>query len=1085
MAALTLRVLGSFEIRGEAGRLLTLPTKKSQALFTYLALHPDRPCSRDMLTGLLWGDTPDSQARQSLRQALYHIRKTLGRARSRLVVDSGALTLRQAEIEVDALAFERRLRQATPQSLDAALVLYRGDLLEGLTIREAPFDEWLVVERERLRELALEGLARLLGHQMQIGATEVATQTGLRLLALDPLQEAAHRALMRLYDRQGRRAAALRQYEMCIGVLQRELHTEPEPATRQLYLEILRRQHPRPRRQGIGVIATTETPFVGRGAEVEQVHRDLTTAAHGRGRVVLVTGEAGIGKSRLVEEIAIEAQRRSWRLLVGRCHRTEQVLPFRPYIDALRASEALWDNEVLQRLAAPRMAELSRLFPELGSHAVPPAMSAEDHVHLLEAMSQLLRSLAARRPLMLVLEDLHWGDDMSLRLLGFLGRRIDNVAVFVVATFRDEELEDAPALRLVLEELDREAHVRRMSLGPLTEQATRQLVRALLGTRSAASGIEMVVTQTWAASRGNPLVVVESVREFQQRGECPTLPERVRELATAQVARLDEDSRHLLAVTAVAGEAVPFNVIAGAAGSDERNVANLVERLVRRRLLKAVGGNLDFTHDRIRQVVYEGLLPAYRQGLHAAVAKALEAFGSDRVDELDDRLAHHYALAGDLHAEVAATYLVRLSGREAHGYALDDAVKTLREALALVDRLPVAVGLPRRLEIIVQLAHILFFSGRIREAVDVLLGEESRVQAVDAAAVRGRYYAALGHAYWFVDEFERAADSAKRALDDAEQCGDGLTCGKAHYVLARARYWSGRPREGIRHGEAAVRLLEETAETWWLGQSYWVLALNYAHIGEFDRALDILPHVWRIATRTGDRRLQAYAEWTGGWIHVATGETAQGIEACRRAWELAPDTLHKASASGYLGAALLAGRDAPQAIAYLEAAVGQLECSGGFRYLLGYFTAVLAEAYLAMAQPVRARATAERALELARAARWLAGVGWAERALGRIILEKGDPAEAMAHFDTAIRAFEEVQARFQVARTRLLMAEAAVHGQQRHEDVARHLGAAIRIFTALRVAKYVARTERLAARLGVVPADARDVLDPDVRPVGD
>src|SRR5262249_44368482 len=153
--------------------------------------------------------------------------------------------------------------------------------------------------------------------------------------------------------------------------------------------------------------------------------------------------------------------------------------------------------------------------------------------------------------------------------------------------------------------------------------------------------------------------------------------------------------------------------------------------------------------------------------------------------------------------------------------------------------------------------------------------------------------------------------------------------------------------------------------------------------------------------RSGDRRLQAYAEWTTGWVHVATGETTLGIEACLRALELAPDTLHKASASGYLGAAYLAGRDAAQAIRCLEAALCQLEYSGGFRYLLGYFTAVLAEAYLAAGNADRAHVTAERALRLATSARWLAAVGWARRALGRITHEQGDATEALAHLETA------------------------------------------------------------------------------------
>src|SRR5262249_22081875 len=198
----------------------------------------------------------------------------------------------------------------------------------------------------------------------------------------------------------------------------------------------------------------------------------------------------------------------------------------------------------------------------------------------------------------------------------------------------------------------------------------RQLTRSLLGTKGAGR-LENLMSRAWSASRGNPLVVVEAVREFQQRGEWPALPERVRELAVSRVAQLDEESRHLLALTASAGQAVAFPVITRAAGSDERKIATLVERLVRRRLIRTTADGLDFTHDRIRQAVYEDLLPAYRQVLHGALADALEAVRGNRVEEIEDQLAHHYALAGDVYAEKAVGYLMRVAEKAAQRYALD------------------------------------------------------------------------------------------------------------------------------------------------------------------------------------------------------------------------------------------------------------------------------------------------------------------------------------------------------------------------------------------------------------------------------
>src|SRR5262245_9567836 len=398
MALVAVKILGGFEAQTGAGRALILPTKKSQALFAYLALHPDRPCSRETLTALLWGDTPDLQARQSLRQAVYHIRRALGEDRLD-IVGGETVTLPAAALDVDALNFERRVRLATPEALDAALGLYRGDLLEGLAIKEAAFDEWLLVERERLRELALEALARVLGSYMKAGDNERAIQSALRLLALDPLQEAAHRALMRLYVREGRRAAALRQYQTCVGILQKELGAEPEPETQQLYQQIVPQpamrpgaESPRPAAAapvGTAGVISAETPLVGRQAEAARLRRALHETWQGSGSALALIGDAGVGKSRLADEIAAAAIAEGGRLLIGNCHETEHVLPVRPWINALRAGDVVATIATMPELAPVWRLELARLLPELAEPGTEPVTTSESSLRLFEAIVEL------------------------------------------------------------------------------------------------------------------------------------------------------------------------------------------------------------------------------------------------------------------------------------------------------------------------------------------------------------------------------------------------------------------------------------------------------------------------------------------------------------------------------------------------------------------------------------------------------------------------------------------------------------------------------------------------------------------------
>lgn len=244
MRRLSLSLLGGFQARVPPGPPLTFQTRKAQALLAYLALPVGRVHSRDTLAALLWGERSDEQARNSLRQALYDIRKALGvTAPAVLRIENDAIALIPTAVDVDVTTFTRLLDQGTPEALEQAAALYQGDLLAGLNVGEESLEAWLMPEREHLRELAMQALAKLLSHQSASGSVDAAIRTAHQLLALDPLQEAVHRTLMRLYVRHGRRAAALRQYQQCATVLQRELRIEPEFETKQLYQQMLRNRH--------------------------------------------------------------------------------------------------------------------------------------------------------------------------------------------------------------------------------------------------------------------------------------------------------------------------------------------------------------------------------------------------------------------------------------------------------------------------------------------------------------------------------------------------------------------------------------------------------------------------------------------------------------------------------------------------------------------------------------------------------------------------------------------------------------------------------------------------------------------------
>lgn len=356
MARLELMLLGGFQARRVPGGPINLPTRKAKALLAYLALPAGKPHARDKLAALLWGDVPESQSRSSLRKALFWLRQALG---DTVTADAETVELKANAASIDVGQFEWRVADGSATALAEAADLYQGDLLAGLTLREAPFEEWLGGQRERLRELWIKALARLLAHQRQAGQMDSAILTAVKLIAADPLQEPVHRTLMQLYMQAGRRGAALRQYQSCVTFLERELRAEPEEATKALYREILRSpggaspapEDPAPAANGTTAIprlavssgiasplSSAEAPLIGRQRELSQLTALLNDAWAGGRRLVVIVGEAGVGKSRLAAGVGARALQQGGQVLLGRCYESEQSLPFSAWIDAFRSA---------------------------------------------------------------------------------------------------------------------------------------------------------------------------------------------------------------------------------------------------------------------------------------------------------------------------------------------------------------------------------------------------------------------------------------------------------------------------------------------------------------------------------------------------------------------------------------------------------------------------------------------------------------------------------------------------------------------------------------------------------------------------
>jgi DNA-binding SARP family transcriptional activator len=973
MSRLSLMLFGGFRAEVD-GRPIALP-KKARALLAYLALSPG-PHSRTRLAALLWGASGDEQARNSLRQALYLIRRALAERRLDLLGhDADTVTLDLRALDVDALAFCRLAAQGSDDACASAVELYRGPLLEGASVDEPPFETWLAAERSRLHEQALTLLRAILARRLASPAPDEAIDVAVRLLALDPLQETAHRALMRLYAGQGRRADALRQFRGCAELLRRELGVEPEPQTRTLYHELLASPAPPAVARGSSAASSRGgalplCPVIGRDPELSILTDAVKRARDGGAHLVTLVGEAGIGKSRLLEEITARAEQAGLTAIRGRAYETERILPFGVWTGALRSFGIDADHPAVQALAPTWRTELARLMPEVMPRGRPGAVGSASYLRLFEAVAQLLLSLASARPVLVALEDLHWADDTTVRLLAFLGRRLQAAPVCVVTTARLEELAPGTVLRGALDELQRDGRLTELALAPLAEAATGELVRALVGgDRSVPRDL---AREVWRLSTGHPLTVVEAVKTFAA-GPGPggsgvaEIPERVRQLVLEQLGRLDERARALASVAAVIGRRFDFEILRQAAGLDETAALEALDALLQRRILNQTGATLDFSHDRIREVVYGELSVPRRRRAHGQVAAAIEA-------QHAGDLAPHYGILAVHYREGQvwdrALEFLRAAAAQAAARGV------YREAVALFEQALQAgahLGDDRdaraqAVEIRVELRDLLHTLAEPARAVEHLAHADRLVRALGDDRRRAIVLNKLAHQAWLDGQHARAAAlgselvAAGRALGDGRLEGSGhLRVGQAAHALgdhevaidalgSAAKILEGGPAYGIVFGIASL-----VADMWRTG--------SLADLGRFDEAVALARRTLAMAEAADHLYSIAYAHLWLGRVHLDRYDLERALPALERSHELvhrwgiadlAPGT---AATLGH--AWVLAGR-AHDGLRLLEPLTLNPKGNSVGRQ------ARKAEAYAAAGRRADARAIADAALAMAR-----------------------------------------------------------------------------------------------------------------------
>jgi DNA-binding SARP family transcriptional activator/tetratricopeptide (TPR) repeat protein len=645
------RVLGPVEA-SVAERPVALGGGKQRALLALLALHAGEPVSADRIIEGLWGEQPPASAAKLVQVYVSQLRRALAAAGegAAIVTRARGYALHLEGDEPDVRRFERLLAGGAARE---ALALWRGPALADVA------EPFAAVEARRLEELRLDAIELAIDGDLAAGRHREVIGELNSLVAEQPLREKLHAQRMLALYRAGRQADALEAYRQARRVLVEEIGIEPSRELRELERAILEQDRSLDLVEELAAGEPRSGDFVGRQRELAALDEALADALAGRGRVVLLAGEPGIGKSRLAAELAARAHARGAQVLIGRCWEAGGAPAYWPWVQVLRGYVREAEPDALRAQLGAGAADLAQIVPELRERfpdlPVPRSLEPDAaRFRLFDAAAQFLRKASQSRPLVLIMDDLHAADAPSLLLLRFVVRELGSTHILLLGAYRDVDPSLGQPLTEMLAEVTREQVTRRLALGGLSE---REVARYVELTASEIASSELVAG-LHAQTEGNPLFVGEIVRLLSAEGVASqsaaearrAIPQSIREIIARRLAHLSPASERMLMLASVIGREFALDALAHMGGVSEHELLDILDEALAARVLFDLpngAGRLRFAHVLIRDTLYEGLTSARRVRLHRLAVEALEALYGDEPGPHLAELAYHSVAGRD------------------------------------------------------------------------------------------------------------------------------------------------------------------------------------------------------------------------------------------------------------------------------------------------------------------------------------------------------------------------------------------------------------------------------------------------------
>ncbi len=877
MNSLRLLLLGPPRIERNS-QILEVDTRKATALLAYLALSGERP-SRDWLAAFLWPDSDDRRAKAALRRTLSALKSAVGAAA--IFANREVIGLETDAIWCDVTAFQHALQQG---ELETAVDLYRDDFLSGFSLRDSiPFDDWQLQEQENLRR----DLTRALAQLAQTARDETAVTYARRWCQMDPLREEAHCVLMRLLAENGHANAALLQYRECVRILEEELGVAPLPETTELYHAIqndrLTQNEKVTGESSVTLspphLVTLSSPLIGRDDDLHQMQQ-LYQQVGPDGRLLIIEGEPGIGKTRLAETLTTWAAANGAVTLNARCYQGETNLAYAPLIQALQAGLTPEAAHRLKSLHDNHLAEAARLLPAITGGRTLPALAAlsgpGEQVRFYEGVIHALMALLhGPAPGILWLDDAHWLDSASQELLLYLLHRWQKRPFLLIFCWRTEDLPLATPLSPLIASLRRAGVCEIIQPTRFTESQLEDLL-----TASGRPFSPEFLQRLFAETEGLPMFVVEYLdalppgdNELALSTSLP-VPASVRDLLHNRLAQVGETERQILQTAAAIGHSFDLQLVQASSGRSDEETVTALEMLMARGLLVEHTAVFDFSHDKLRTMVYEEMGLARRRLLHRRLADVLAA-QRGTATSLSAQIATHYQLAG-LDA-LAATYFVQAGDQARTFFAHQDALHYYRSALALgaddAWRLHTACG------------ELWMHLGAYPDA----LSSYETAAALAPMNELGKLEHRLAQVYQRQGQWALAAHKLAQARQRLGEAADPISL--AHLTLDQSlvAHRQKQPNQALALAEEAYALAKQAADAPMLALAENILGMLARSRGELETAVTFLEQSRRLADECERLDIQIAARnnlaltlGAGSQTEIAITNLEEAIQLCQR-----------------------------------------------------------------------------------------------------------------------------------------------------------------------------------------------------------